>query len=352
MPRHLCWGGIIFRWSGARPARHARTLYSLRVSLIPHCSPAIYPKGMSKAPLASHVQTRDPKGCAVALLGLADDLGVRLNGGRPGAKDGPRAFREAFSRFGVGEPFGWDWPRVFDAGDIIPAKGEGVEALKKTHDRVTEAVKAMLDLGLFPIGIGGGHDLTYPFVRGVIEWYEATKQAKRAGLRPMNQGFHGIYFDAHLDVRDTPGSGMPFRELIEECGVEALTVLGLNPFANTREHVDWFLDNGGAFGEDDEIGVPTVERPTFVSFDLDVLDASCAPGVSALNPAGWSTGLAEAWLDGLGAESNVRCFDIMEFNPAQDPSGRTARVVVHLFLSFLHGFARRGSTSKARRSKR
>ena len=36
---------------------------------------------------AAAVRTDDPEECTVALLGLPDDLGVRLNGGRPGARD-------------------------------------------------------------------------------------------------------------------------------------------------------------------------------------------------------------------------------------------------------------------------
>lgn len=305
---------------------------------IPHCQLPTYPKFATKAPLASRVALEDPAGCHVAILGLADDLGVRLNRGRPGAAGGPRAFREAFAKYGVAEPFGWEWPRVYDAGNIIPAKGDDESALRATHDRVTEAVKAILDLGMFPISIGGGHDLTMPFVRGVIEWHTAQAAGKKGKRSPA---FHGLYFDAHLDVRETVGSGMPFRELIEECGVEALTIHGFNPFANTREHVEWFLENGGTFGKDHPDTLKPFVAPAFVSFDMDVLDASAAPGVSALNPAGWTPIVAEAWLDELGADPNVKCFDIMEFNPAMDPDGRTARVAVHLFLSFLHGFARR-----------
>jgi len=305
---------------------------------IPHCTPPKYLPFVTNAPLASRIALDSPAGCQVAILGLADDLGVRLNRGRPGAAQGPRAFREAFSRYGVAEPFGWEWPRIFDAGDIIPVTGDDETALRATHDRVTEAVKAILDLGMFPIGIGGGHDLTLPFVRGVIEWHAARATGKKGA---KSAAFHGRYFDAHLDVRETVGSGMPFRELIEECGVESLTIHGFNPFANTREHVEWFLENGGSFGEDAPATLRSFEAPTFVSFDMDVLDASAAPGVSALNPAGWTPIVAEEWLDDLGADPNVKCFDIMEFNPAMDVDGRTARVAVHLFLSFLHGFARR-----------
>src|SRR5215471_20291810 len=42
-----------------------------------------------------------PENSAIALLGLPDDTGIRLNGGRPGAADGPRAFREALAAFGT-----------------------------------------------------------------------------------------------------------------------------------------------------------------------------------------------------------------------------------------------------------
>lgn len=303
---------------------------------IPFTQPPAYPPGISPTRFASTIRTDSPQGCHIGLLGLADDLGVKLNSGRPGAKDGPRAFREALSKYGVADPHGFDWPKVFDAGDITTAAGETEEALHETHRRVTAATKAILDLGLFPIAIGGGHDLTFPFVRGVIEWHREKKNEKIE---------HGIYFDAHLDVRETVGSGMPFRRLIEDCGVRELRVYGLNPLANSRQHVAWFQSHGG-HEESGDIWDPDDDGPFgrsawFTSFDLDVLDASSAPGVSALNPDGWQMG----WLSNfarLVAESpGLRCFDIMELNPIFDIDGRTARVAAHLFLTFLQGYAQR-----------
>jgi formiminoglutamase len=285
----------------------------------------------------------------VALIGLGDDLGVRLNHGRPGAAEGPRAFRDALAKYGVAEP-GWEWPVVFDAGDIVPASGDSEATLHDTHWRVTEAVGALLDLGLFPIAVGGGHDLTFGFVRAV---------AQRTG-----RGMAGIYFDAHLDVRETVGSGMPFRRLVEDCHVSALRVAGVNELANSGAHKAWFGAHGGVvlgegarprdvLGERPEAGrveggsysVRGPELPgqaaLFASFDLDVLDAAHAPGVSALNAAGWSVARAEEWVHAMGRERRVRCFDIMELNPAFDAEGRTARVAAHLFLTFLRGVAER-----------
>jgi len=288
---------------------------------IPHLIPAQWPASLSAARFASTFRTEIPDGCAVALLGLPDDRGVWMNNGRPGAARGPAAFREALGRYGAAQPAAGDLPRVFDAGNV-----EVSDSLEETHRRVTAVTGALLDAGLFPIAIGGGHDLTYPFVRAVAARFP----------KPV-----GVYFDAHLDVRETTGSGMPFRRLVEDCGVRGLHLHGFRPLVNSREHFAWFKAHGGTAHPDRaRVALPRAKH-LFVSFDLDVLDAAQAPGVSALNPSGWSVADAERWVHACGANRTVRCFDLMELNPAHDPDGRTARVAAHLFLTFLLGFARR-----------
>ncbi len=245
--------------------------------MIPHTKAPTWPEPIAPGRFASIVRRDSLSGCDVGLLGFPDDTGVSLNNGRTGAKDGPRAFREALAKFGVSEPPGKQWPRVFDAGDIGPMAG--------------------------------------------------------------------VYADAHLDVRESVGSGMPFRKLIEECRVERLMVFGLLPFVNSAEHVAWFESHGGKIASRSP-GEPDLASfigafPAFASFDLDVLDAAYAPGVSALNPAGWTSKEAEAWVHAAGACRSVRCFDIMELNPAHDVNGQTARVAAMLFLTFLRGYAER-----------
>ncbi len=289
--------------------------------LAPHTSAPIWPVDISPTRFASTIRTDSPEGCAIALLGLPDDIGVRMNLGRPGAAGGPKAFRAALARYGAAEPAVGPLPRVFDAGDVIPTG-----SLEKTHVRVLEATAALLERGLFPIAIGGGHDLTFPFVRAV-----AAKYPKPAG----------VYFDAHLDVRETPGSGMAFRRLVQDCDVSALHLHGFRPFVNSQEHFAWFKAHGGKSHPDNAAVKLPAAKNLFVSFDLDVLDASQAPGVSALNPAGWTVREAEEWVLACGENNRVRCFDLMELNPMFDVDGRTARVAAHLFLTFLKGFAQR-----------
>jgi arginase family enzyme len=297
---------------------------------LPHCTPASAWSNASPARLASRVVTDSAKGCRVALIGLADDLGVRLNAGRPGAAGGPDAIRSALCGYGAAEPHGFDAPGIFDAGNVTPAPGHDAAALLETHRRIRETVRAVVEADLFPIGLGGGHDLTLPFVAGVIDACNAK------GRRPP---MAGRYFDAHLDVRETIGSGMPFRRLVEDHGVGSLTVEGFNPFANTRTHVAWFLAHGGSLGTGAPWSPPAA--PCFVSLDLDVLDAAHAPGVSAINPAGVTPTWLAAQIEAAGACPEVRCFDVMELCPPHDQGARTARVAAHMVLCFLRGFSRR-----------
>jgi len=288
---------------------------------IPQTVPALWPP-ITPGRFAATLRREDPAGCRVALLGLPDDAGIRLNHGRPGAAEGPAAFRAALARYGVAEPAGNPWPIVFDAGDVVPGS-----TLTETHARVTVAAAAVVAAGLLPVAIGGGHDLTYAFVRAVAA---------------RNPRIAGVYFDAHLDVRETEGSGMSFRRLVEDCGVAALHLHGFRPAVNSRTHLEWFHAHGGALHADAEApAFPAGPPAFFVSFDLDVLDMAYAPGVSAPNPAGWPPERAEHWLQRCGADPRVVCFDLMELSPPHDADGRTARLAAHLFLSFLAGFALR-----------
>ncbi|MGE3109273.1 MAG: formimidoylglutamase [Phycisphaerales bacterium] len=299
-------------------------------------------------------------GMRVALLGLADDTGVRMNHGRPGAQAGPAAFRAALAKYGSAAadpgaaeprettrpaPYSRSLPGIFDAGDIIPAG-----SLEETHDRVTAATGHLVSIGYFPIGIGGGHDLTFPFVRAVIDAHRRSMPPQAGGH--ASAPFCGFYLDAHLDVREEPGSGMPFRRLVEACGVSSLTCVGYDPFANAADHLRWFRAHAGR-----TLGVAEAERvfsmlanspaPGFVSIDLDSLDAAFAPGVSAVNPCGLAPPLACRFARAAGETDSLKCFDIMELSPRFDPDGRTARLAARLLLEFLAGFATRAGSHPA-----
>ncbi len=330
-----------------------------RVTFFPNIQPGVWPSvGVGR--FAASIRRDTHTGCKVALIGLPDDLGVRLNSGRPGAAEGPTAFRAALARYGTA----WDAESeleldvpVVDLGDITPAPGDDAAALHRTHARVTETLLAVHAAGLIPVCIGGGHDLTFPTVRAL-----AIARGDHSG--PLG----GINVDAHLDVRETVGSGMPFRALIEGGFVDPrkFTVVGAGLFANTREHHQWLTSRGarvlgvesvmeyGASETDTftrtmrkaAIGSSTRLGTGFVSIDLDSMDASCAPGVSAMNPMGLSVRQVEQIAREAGEHPAVMHFDLMELSPPNDKppgAGMTARIAALLFLSFIRGFAERAS---------
>ena len=294
--------------------------------------------------LAENVRLESPEGCRVALLGLPDDTGVRLNFGRPGASEGPGAFRTALAKLGT--TFDGLQQRdltglaFFDAGDVEPAPGADEAALLATHARVEAAALELHERGLVVVGIGGGHDLSLPTL---------TALSKHVG-----GAVGGINVDAHLDVRERVGSGMPFRRLIEGQLLEprAFVELGLGRFANDRTDFEWLSGRGAELilvntvlrdGVQAEslLGRATQTGAGFLSIDLDGIDGALAPGVSAPSPLGLRLEHAEELAEAAGAHPAIQHFDLMELCPAHDVAGRTARVAAHLFLCFMAGFERR-----------
>lgn len=294
---------------------------------------------------------------------------MRLNAGRPGARLGPAAFRAALARFGSVHDASLQRPisvRVFDAGDVVPAPGGGETALHETHTRITEALLAVHRAGLVPVCIGGGHDLTFPAVRALA--LHARSESADPALR-----LGGINIDAHTDVRETVGSGMPFRALIEHGLLDPahFVELGLGRFTNAPEHVSWLAgrqttlitidtlrgDAGGALVEAAfslaslRTKPPADPRPAFFSFDLDALDGSLAPGVSAVNPDGLAVPAAVHLVEMAARNPFIRHFDFMELCPPHDDPpfdpcnpvavGRTARIAALLFIHLVSAFADR-----------
>src|SRR5690606_4907664 len=141
-----------------------------------------------------------------------------------------------------------------------------------------------------------------------------------------------------LDVRQRVGSGMPFRRLIEEGRLAGrrFVELGLGRFVNDPADLAWLGAQGGTAVHAEAIlergldpgpalDAATAEGPAFLSVDLDVLDQSVAPGVSAPNPLGLGLQAAARLCEAAGARREIRHFDLMELNPAFDVDGHTAR---------------------------
>ncbi|HEX5386390.1 MAG TPA: formimidoylglutamase [Gemmatimonadales bacterium] len=272
------------------------------------------------------------------LLGFPSDEGVRRNGGRPGAAEGPAAIRRALARLTPDPRDGADEARALvertsDLGDV--AVTGDVEADQR---HLAAALAPWLGDGVFAIVLGGGHETTYGHFLGYV--------AAGRDVELLN-------WDAHPDVREpTPAgghSGSPFRQGLEHPSAPArrYVVAGLAPQSVARAHLAYVRQHGRAVFRDEL--TPTVVRellaaardPTLASFDLDAVDQAAAPGVSAPGVDGLT---AAEWLRIAaltGACPAVRSVDLVELNPRYDEDGRTARLAALTVWQLLHGLARR-----------
>ncbi len=275
----------------------------------------------------------------VALVGFPVDEGVRRNGGRVGAADGPRALRECLYRMGpdprMSGAFAALLGRTVDLGDIMPSD----EGLEQDQAQLGAVVGALLERGVMPIVLGGGHETAYGHVLGYAE-------AKRR--------VHLVNWDGHADVRPLKEgkghSGSPFRQALEHTsGVAAsYSAFGLHPQRVSAAHAT-FVQRHGRLAWLSDLTAASVERyvnettgPALASFDLDLVDAAQAPGVSAPGVGGLD---ARLWL--YAAERCARhpaftSFEVVELNPAHDEGGRTATLAALTVWHLLRGIAARG----------
>jgi formiminoglutamase len=266
-----------------------------------------------------------------ALLGFACDTGVRRNQGRPGAAEGPVELRRLLSNLPARPG-----QALFDAG-TVGVDGDDLEA---GQGAFAAQVARLLDQGLLPVGLGGGHEIAFPSFTGLADHVGRAESAPRIGI---------LNLDAHFDLRaaERGTSGTPFRQIAALCQEKGwpfhYAVMGISAFANTEAlfqaardlGVVWQLDE--AMGFSDLPGIQAFLTDFLVRVDhlyltvcLDVLPAADAPGVSAPSARGVALEVLEKVLDQACASGKLRIADIAELNPSLDEDHRTARLAARL----------------------
>ncbi len=278
----------------------------------------------------------------VVLLGFPYDEGTVRNKGRAGSASGPDEIRKALYKLTPTKSAAMSdaGPRIFDAGNI-KKKIKLEDALTKLEGVVT----SLLKYGHTPIVLGGSNDMSYADFRAC----ETVRG--RCGA---------INIDSHLDVRDFSkgiNSGTPYRMLLEEKALRGtdFAEYGIQEFVNAREHLTYVRTakaqvltltqiraqrNSEAFMEAYR-GVSREPESVYVSFDIDSVRSSDAPGVSAPTPTGLTAEeiLECAYL--TGSETKTAMIDVCEFNPKYDVDGHTAKLAAMIVANFLAGLANR-----------
>ena len=202
---------------------------------------------------------------------------------------------------------------------------------------VDEIVKS----GSFPLVLGGDHSIAMGTLEGV-----RRGRGKQPGV---------IWVDAHGDI-NTPMSspsgnvhGMPIhfalenhslspertvfiglrdvdegeKRIIRELGVKAFTMSDIDRLGMSRV-VDEALEIAGD-------GPASLH----VSFDMDGIDPTEAPGVGTPVKGGISYREAHTLMEGVAASGTLGSLEITEINPILDRENQTAILAVELILSAL-----------------
>lgn len=290
----------------------------------------------------------------VSLIGAPTDIGA----GKRGAGLGPDALRIA----GLPEALRARGIDLEDIGNLAgPANPwqkpvDGFRHLAEVvawNREVYEASTDVLERGRMPILLGGDHCLAIGSIGAVARYCERVGKKLRV-----------LWLDAHADFNtheETPSGnihGMPVaclcgigpRELTELSGpspairVDAVRQIGIRSVDAGEKRL---VKQHGLEVYDmryiDEIGMKNVMLQAFegldadthlhVSFDVDFLDPSIAPGVGTTVPGGPNYREAQLVMEMIADTGLMGSLDIMELNPLLDKRNRTGKVAVDLVES-------------------
>ncbi len=291
----------------------------------------------------------DPQACDIALVGVPHSTG---NGTTERDQHlGPRAVRNvsavgrrAHMRF---ELVPWEACTIHDLGDVpLPEANDN----ERSVERIAEFYRAVDAAGAFPVSVGGDHSVTGGILQGIAGEHARLTGGERAVL---------VHFDAHTDAFDHLDHVLGARKsaahwasyLVRDGHVDATRSVQIGIRGNPRT-LDW-LEPSYALGYEvvtkeryDALGTEatialTRERigdaPVYVTFDLDCLDVTVAPGVANLEAGVEGLFIRDVMpmLQGLRG-ANVIGGDVVCMMPTKDsPNQQTALVAMSVMFEIV-----------------
>jgi arginase len=279
----------------------------------------------------------------VDVVGVPMDLGAD----RRGVDMGPSAIRyaklkESLERLGIG---------VTDHGNLVVPQPESATTemqnakylpiIQDVCAELAAIVNEIVGRGSFPLVLGGDHSIAIGTLAGV---------AKGRGVMPGV-----IWVDAHGDI-NTPLSspsgnvhGMPVHFALEAQSVSAerIVFIGLRDVDEGEKRI---INERGVkaftMSDIDRLGMSRVideaiaiagrgSQSLHVSFDMDGIDPSEAPGVGTAVRGGISYREAHFLMEAVAASNTLGSLEITEINPILDRENQTAILAVELILSAL-----------------
>ena len=297
---------------------------------------------------------KTPADLAVDLIGAPTDIGA----GSRGASMGPEALRVA----GIQEALQGRGLKVCDLGNLTgpanpwlaPVNGyRHLSEVAAWNRSVHEAMLQSLNSGHLPILLGGDHCLGIGSISAVARHCRQTGKNLRV-----------LWLDAHADFNThelTPTGnvhGMPVAVLCGHGPAELTGIGGVGPamspsairqigIRSVDEGEKRFVRQSGLEVFDmryiDEMGMRHTMQTALagmdenthlhVSFDVDFLDASIAPGVATAIKGGPTYREAQLCMEMIADTGRMGSLDVMELNPALDVRNGTAELALDLIES-------------------
>ncbi len=278
--------------------------------------------------------TRDLKGVDLVVTGVPLDTATT---NRPGARFGPRAIRAASTIMAWERPYGMEFDpfdklAVVDYGDCVFDFGrpESVPA------EIEEHASSIIEQGPGLLTLGGDHFVAYPLLQA---------HAKKFGA-PISL----LHFDAHSDTwADEDGRidhGTMFYHAAREGIIDPRTSVQIGLRTRNPETMGFNVLDGPWVQEN---GVDAViaatrkilaDRPVYLTFDIDCLDPSVAPGTGTPVCGGLSSYQAMSIVRGL-CGINLIGMDLVEVAPAYDVGEITALAGAHIAMEMICVYASR-----------
>jgi len=286
--------------------------------------------------------SQDLNGVDLAVTGIPLDTAVT---NRPGTRFGPRAVRSASTILAWEKPYGLDFNPVdriamVDYGDCHFDFGapESVPNFIEAH------ISSIIDQGPAVFSIGGDHFVSYPILKAHAKKYK----------EPISL----IQFDAHTDTWQS-GEGDDDEVMADGNRIDHGTMFYqatrdgiLDPKSSVQigirtENPDtmgfnildapWVHSNGI-----EQVIKKTLEivgdKPVYMTFDIDCLDPSYAPGTGTPVCGGLTTHQAMSIIRGLSG-INLIGMDLVEVSPAYDIGEITALAGAHIAMEMISVFA-------------
>ncbi len=288
----------------------------------------------------------------LGLIGAPIDVGA----GRRGANLGPEALRIA----GIEQAFGDLGHLVVDHGDVdgprnpqsAPVNGfRHLEEVAEWSRNIRDKVHHVLDIGHKPVILGGDHSLSIGSIAGVVEhcrktdtpvsvlWLDAHADFNTPDISPSGN-IHGMPLATLCGAIDADQLNIGAQpQLIDPTNIYLAGIRSVDPVEKAR-----VVDSGANVFDMriiDEHGMVSVMRTILesvartgghlhVSFDVDMLDPSLAPGVGTTVPGGATYREAHICMEMIHESGLLGSLDLVELNPCLDEHNRSAELMVDL----------------------